>query len=207
MFLGVLGFSALPFTPAWAGTRLLVSGSGMAAIPLVIIGLFFGGAHILLLIGYIRHFQRPIPPETGFVPWTRIIYPVGLLFLPFSHWLFFLWGSVPDWQSAPPAMWWVPLAVVGLGVAAWLLNRGDPLLLPQEANFRGGLNWGASFWGRLLRLGWLYRSLFFAYRQVGRVLRSISRLLEGDGGVLWALLFLLLLYSLGVSLFGGNLGI
>jgi hypothetical protein len=203
MFLGVIGCSGLPFTPSWAGTRLLVSGSGPGAIPLILIDvmLFFG--HVLLILGYVRHFWRAVPPQQGFDPWSRLVYPAGLLFLPASHWIFFFWGEIPAWQTAPLAMWWTPFAATGLVGVAWYLNRGDPLLLPQETGFRGGLSWGASFWGRVLSLDWLYRALFFLYRQVGRALSSMARLLEGDGGLLWALLLLLFLFSLSFAITGG----
>ena len=207
MFLGVVGMSAIPFTPSWAGARLLASGTGPTAILLILINALYFVGHVLLMLGYIRHFRRPLAPQEGFDPWTRLIYPVGLLLLPVSHWLFFLWGNIPDWRTAPPAMWWVPVAMVGLAVSAWFLNRGDPLLLPQEASFLGGLNWGASFWGRLLGLQWLYGTLFFLYRRIGQFLGSLGRLLEGDGSMLWTLLLLLLLYTLSISAFGGTGGL
>lgn len=202
IILSMIGFSMLPFTPSWAGSRLLISGPLPGAIPLILIGALFFFGHILLLLGYIRHFQRSVPPHEGFELWTRLVYPLGLLLFPVSHWLFFLWDGIPDWRSAPLAMWWIPFATIGLAILAWIFNRNDPLLLPQEANFRGGLNWGASFWGKMLRLEWLYRALFALYRRIGIILSAVGRLLEGDGGILWALLLLLLLYSLSVSAFG-----
>jgi len=206
MFLGVLGISMLPFSPSWPAARLLASGLWPEALPFIIIGLLFFTANFLLLIGYIRHFRRSIPPQTGFEPLTRLVYVTGLLLLPLSHWIFYFLYGIPDWRTVPTAMWWTPLISTGLAISVWVFYRQDPLFLLQQGSFRGGLNWSATFWGKLLSLKWLYLALFEIYRRVGRFFDALGRLLEGDGGVLWALLLLLLLYSLSVSTLGNGGG-
>ena len=50
--------------------------------------------------------------------------------------------------------------------------------------------------GEPSRLDFFYRSLWNLYTGLGRLGNSISIALEGDGGILWALLFLVLFLSL-----------
>jgi hypothetical protein len=86
-----------------------------------------------------------------------------------------------------------------LGGGGWLLARRDPVLLPVETAFRGSLDWSSSAMARVLSLNWAYRSVWLVYRWIGHLLSLLSRILEGDGGLLWALLLLLLLYSLAIA--------
>ena len=48
----------------------------------------------------------------------------------------------------------------------------------------------------LLRLDWLYRLVGFSYRVAQSMVRALTRILEGEGGVLWVLVLLALLVSL-----------
>jgi hypothetical protein len=52
------------------------------------------------------------------------------------------------------------------------------------------------FLSDLLHLDWLYRSIWFIFGLLGRLISVATAMLEGDGGVLWALLLLALLVSL-----------
>jgi hypothetical protein len=41
-------------------------------------------------------------------------------------------------------------------------------------------------------LDWLYRAFWNLYRQLGRVSHAFTNLLEGESGIMWTLLFLVL---------------
>ncbi len=45
-------------------------------------------------------------------------------------------------------------------------------------------------------LDWLYRSIWILYQLLRRLIDWITAILEGDGGILWAMLLLALLLSL-----------
>jgi hypothetical protein len=49
---------------------------------------------------------------------------------------------------------------------------------------------------QLISLQWFYDSLSWVYNAIGQVLSFITSLLEGEGGILWALLLVALLVSL-----------
>jgi hypothetical protein len=46
------------------------------------------------------------------------------------------------------------------------------------------------------RLDWLYRFFWDVYRFIGRSLRVTAAVIEGEGGVLWALVAVLLVWLL-----------
>ena len=50
--------------------------------------------------------------------------------------------------------------------------------------------------GQSSRLDSIYRVLWNIYRQAGRLSASFVSAFEGDGGILWALLFLVLFISI-----------
>jgi fatty-acid desaturase len=54
-------------------------------------------------------------------------------------------------------------------------------------------------------LDWFYQGLWHINNLVGRVLRAISTIIEGDGGLLWTILLLVLLISLLTTTLNGLL--
>jgi hypothetical protein len=96
-------------------------------------------------------------------------------------------------------VWWAAvLSVVLAGGGWWALSRTG---VRQDAVEGDG--WFAivarpvGHWiGAVFGLNWLYRSLFFLYRLLQQLVNFFSMLLEGQGGVLWALLLLALLSTL-----------
>jgi uncharacterized membrane protein YecN with MAPEG domain len=187
-FFGLLGFSALPFTPAWDGMRLVLPLSSFPIFP------FFLLAHALLVLGYIRHTWRAGDPLTGTERWAQLIYPLGLALLLISY----FWIQVPgilDHQSANNFLVWAGGGLtLGLAALLWLWIQRGPRL-PQRI---------VSVGSRLLSLGWFYRLLWVVYRSVGWFVSILTRVFEGEGGILWALVALALLVTF---LLGINLGV
>ena len=58
------------------------------------------------------------------------------------------------------------------------------------------IRWVVSRLMLVLRLDWFYRTAGWVYQGVGALLFGVTSILEGDGGVLWALVILSLLISL-----------
>jgi hypothetical protein len=178
LVLGLLGFTGLPFTPAWQGVRLF---SAPYSIWLVL----FLISHALLLAGYLRHSLRAGFPLQGVERWVWIIYPWGLLLLPAAHNLITWWGhssgEFPQLLSSWPAF--LSAALVGILYAAD--RRGYVLPTQWLSNAQN-----------FLSFNWLYRALWSLYHSIGRAVRSINLILEGEGGILWTLLLLTLMISL-----------
>ncbi|MBI5081249.1 MAG: hypothetical protein HZB17_08120, partial [Chloroflexi bacterium] len=59
---------------------------------------------------------------------------------------------------------------------------------------RAGYIWNAAT--SAARLEWLYRIAWETYRLIGRSLRTIAAIVEGEGGVLWTLVVALMVWLL-----------
>lgn len=193
--LGLLGFSALPLTPAWNGMGIytypnLMQTSGIAgnlekpAIYLVYT-LVLLIAHALLLSGYIRFMLKQEVTLKGVERWVWVIYPLGLFLLICSQYLLGFW-SWPKFQEVSSPGWWGGATAAILTVIIWLLTYRIPLL-PENV---------MSTWRDFFSFNWLYRLLWLAYQGIGRLVSWTTMILEGEGGLLWTLVLLALIISL-----------
>lgn len=173
--LGLFGFSVLPFSPAWNGVRLY-AGQFHPFLAVFLV------AHALLLVGYLRHTLRVGTPLTGVERWVWFLYPFGLALLPVTHLLFGVWTN-PGFDNVPLVGWWVGPVVLGLAVLLIAWSRRIPHF-PR---------WAIIVFAYIFSLNWLYRLFWSLYRRTGRLLRFLSIVMEGEGGVLWAFLVLVLL--------------
>lgn len=175
--LGVLGITALPFSPTWNGARLYDP-------PFNVLLIFFLITQILLVLGFIRHTLSGVERLVGLERWVWLIYPLGLGLLPVSL-LLFGWWTNPGIADAPAAGWWIGAVVT---VASALAIAGFRLRSVQFPN-------ELPLYNSLLSFGWLYQVFRGFYRLLSRLIAFLSNVLEGEGGLLWALLILLMLLS------------
>lgn len=180
--LGLLGFSTLPFTPAWDGARLYSAPYSPLILPLLV-------AHVLLLAGFFRHMIQPGEQLAGVERWVLVIYPLGLILVPLSHFVVGGWSWVQLLREGGFQLnilrLWPALLVAALTIFLVLRGRSRMLIPPGiEPVLKN-----------LLSMNWMYRVFWGAYNLIGRLLSGISRLLEGEGGVLWALLLLALILA------------
>jgi hypothetical protein len=185
IFIVAIELAALPFTLTATGWQ-----SGTQISPLLII--IFLPAQALLLAGFVRHALHPGESSLESQPrWVQVIYPLGLSIQMSISILLGLWG----WDGArQTGAWWAGLVVVVL--AAGLIALA--LTVMQRLLSRGG--GAANPWAETLRLNWLFDFIWVAYRFLGRVSNIITGTLEGDGGILWSFLLLVLLLSVFTSL-------
>lgn len=181
-FFGLVGLSALPFTPAWAGVYLFTAPFGLWMILLLFV-------QVSLLIGYVKFTLLPGDQLSGVERWVWVIYPLGLAIIPFTQLIIGLSGN---WRLPTNLLDWyglVPVVFSGLAfllykrlsdIALWKRITGS--FVPLTQNF--------------FSLNWLYRSIWLVYIGLGRIVRLLSRILEGEGGILWALLLLVLFVTL-----------
>jgi hypothetical protein len=174
---GLLGFSGLPFTPAWQGV-------GLFSAPFSIWLVFFLLGHALLLAGYLRHSLRAGASLQGVERWVWIIYPWGLILLPITHNFITWWGHSPAEFPRLLASWPTFLSAA-LVVILYVADRRG-YVLPEK-----WLSNAQAF----LSFNWLYRILWSLYHSLGRAVRFINLILEGEGGILWTLLLLTLMIS------------
>jgi hypothetical protein len=141
-------------------------------------------AHIALLIGYLRHSRRQTEPLVGVERWVQVIYPLGLIMLPVTYILSAIFSPEVPGTAAPP-FWPIILSVGIAGVGGILYWK--KVVLPTRV---------FDLLDSVFSLRWLYPVLAWLYQFAGRVAREVSLLLEGEGGVLWALVVLVLLVSI-----------
>lgn len=177
LLVGAFSLSSLPFSltaSAWLGKLSFF-------IPFVII------AQAILLAGFIRHALRPGGRDSleSQQNWSRTVYPTGILLLIILQ---LLLGWI-GWDGARQIGAWLQAVIVSTltFVLVWATPRFR-ILNPIRAHW---VNPTTS------RLSTIYQGLWtIIYRVFGRISQTITLTLEGEGGIMWTLLFLVLFVSL-----------
>ena len=178
LFLNIAFIAALPFTLTASGW--IENKTWWFFTPFLMV------AHALLLAGYFRHARRsqdtPLNATNLFL---RTLYPSGVLIFTLSLLVLGLIG----WEGAAQLGTWLPGLVTALLAAGliWLRPR-IRALNPLEAhwltpNTETGFN-------RVYDFSW---NIYYALRNL---IEQITNILESDGGILWALLFLIVFASM-----------
>jgi hypothetical protein len=177
--LGLWALSALPFSPtatAWqAGNNL----SWLFVVPLL-------PAQALLMAGFLRHTLHP--GETSLESqekWVKVLYPAGLLIPAATAILLGFWGGV---GARTIGLWWLAIVVILLTTGFTLLALRTLIQIPPSS--------ASSQWIRLFRLEWFYNMLSSIYHFLRRIAGIITSSLEGEGGLLWSFLLLVLILSI-----------
>jgi hypothetical protein len=179
LLIGAWALSSLPLSVSALAWQSNIAGLDFA-LPLFLI------AQALIIAGFVRHALRPStrPSLESQPPWAKSVYPAGIGLLLFVQLMLGLWG----WDGASQ------IGMPAVGIAASLLTLGllwaiprFPILNPARAH------WIPSTPSRLDRL---YQNLWTWYRWLGRIGQTMSDILEGEAGIMWTLLFLVLFVSL-----------
>lgn len=180
LLIAAFSLSGLPFSLTASGWQ---SGAGSFFLtwPLSV------AAQALLLAGYVRHALRPGAHENpgSQLPWTQNMLPAGIGLLLLTALLLGLFG----WEGSASFRGWLPaLVTVVLSILLIWLTPRLRLLNPIRAHWvrpEGG-RWRRAFSGGFWNL----------YHSSARLGRLISDALEGEGSLMWTLLFLALFISL-----------
>jgi hypothetical protein len=180
--LGILGLTGLPFTPAWDGAHLY-------AAPFDVFLPIFLISQAILMTGYLRHALAASSDLSGSERWIRTVYPLGLGLLPLSHYLIAWQTPLPHDNTGNYAEWWAGLSVLIITALLIFIGQRD-LHLPSVI---------MPVWNRLYSLKWMANLAWALYRSVGKVIVIATNIMEGSGGVLWAMVLLVILVSLLVQ--------
>ncbi len=176
LFAGAWALSALPFSATatgWNGQGGILD----LAIPVFVV------AQALLMAGFVRHALRPSTRASlqSQPAWTRSVYPAGIGLLLLTM----LVLGIVGWDGA------LQIGALLPGAAASLLMFGLLWAIPRFAV----LNPVPAHWLRPSagsRLDRIYGTFRGIYQGLSTISETISGVLEGDAGVMWALLFLVL---------------
>lgn len=180
LVLGLMGFSGLLFTPMWYGMRLYTTPIRPELIILVI-------AHAMLLAGYLWHAMRSVLPLTGVERWVLVVYPWGISLLPLVQLLLSWWGQFTGVQAKWTGTYTILVlpSIITLGLAALMfLGLRKGLAIPEDVQ---------TTLDSVFSLRWYYHILRSGFRSLGSAFGFLSNVLEGEGGILWALLLMILL--------------
>jgi hypothetical protein len=176
MLVGAFSISSLPFSltaSAWVG-RL-----GFFTI-------FVAAAQALLIAGFIRSATRPTGRDSldSQQNWMRTVYPAGIFMLIFFQALLGLAG----WNGSRQIGAWLLAVIVSLLTFGliWATPRFR-ILNPVRAHWLTPADSG---------LNSIYQGFWTVYRIFGNIGQTITDVLEGEGGIMWTLLFIVLFVSL-----------
>jgi hypothetical protein len=172
------GLSALPFSltsSAWLSGNASSIGFVLPLLP----------AQALLIAGFIRHALHPGETSLESQPrWVRLIYPAGLLLLPVTALLLGLWG----WNgSRILGLWWTALPVIGLVLLLLFFESW----ISKHAAFPS-----AGQWIRTLHLDSVPHVFSSMFTTMERATDLLSGTLEGEGGIFWSFVLLVLILTL-----------
>jgi len=190
--LGILGFIGLPYTLAASGWEGLIGTRFTFGSALMLL------AHTMLVLGYLRYTFEITGTVTGLERHARITYPLGLILIVQTIVILTL-GGWPG--SLTPGLWVASLAsllLAGLIASFYFWQGAQISALIQKQNFRFYRLGSVLIQGfqNILSLQWLYQSLGWIFRQTAAVGLTVSRIIEGEGGILWSLVFLVILITL-----------
>jgi len=182
----------------WVNRALLIGAWSLSSLPFSLTasvwntgsyGFFFPfliATQALLIAGFARHALRASGRDSidSQPDWTRKVYPAGIGLILLTQLLLGLFG----WDGARqighiPAAAAASLLTFGL---VWATPRLR-LLNPVRAHWVKP----ASSW-----LDRMYRGLWGFYQWLGRISQAVTATLEGGGGIMWTLLFMVLFISL-----------
>jgi hypothetical protein len=188
--LGLLGASTLPVSPAnygWAG--LFPEGFDLLGVVYVVVVAF-------ILFGYFKHLLRPEGNFSRLDRWIQRTYPAGLFLLIIAQAVIFYRTFSSSFRVQ---YWWAGAAASILALAsvvAWNRLQQQTTLSARQNLFSLITSRISNWLNNVLSFNWLYHILEVVYGGLFSVVQVLSETLEGEGGVLWALVLLALLVSI-----------
>lgn len=184
LVLGIFVLSGVPYTPTWAGVNLYNDTISFPLLALLV-------AQGFLLAGYVRFALASRQALSDLRPWANVAYLLGVLLLPLTHLILGWWLGLISIESP----WWPGITSLGIAVILIVLSRRRFGRFSDLA-FRLG-----NFLKSIFSFGWLYKPVLIIFQVLDQIFMTITQVLEGEGGVLWALLIMILLISISLSLF------
>ena len=190
----LLTLSGIPFTPAASGI------AGIAAGPFGGLNIFVWLSLAFILAGVIKFSLNKEKPMTHYENWVTLFCSIGMGVLILSAWSGLLF-KLQGWNQI--TYWWAVAAILvilaGIVFLRYSKSGKNWLKNPQADHFYQTLKPFGSLLNQIFHFEWLYKILSFLFDVQKRIVNGLNLILEGEGGILWALVFLALLISLLAS--------
>lgn len=190
----VVGMLCIPYTP----TAMLPR--GLWGEQFTFSNLFIILSISLLISGWILHAFNQKDETEQYESWVWLFQMMALVFMTVAPWiigLFFLE------KASDLHFWWYAVIlsiVIGLilTVNFYRKHQGNKIAV-FYMGIKRGINPILSYIDRFFRFEWVIQIIKGLGKLVSVSMRLLVRVLEGDGGILWSFLFLVLLASLLIS--------
>ncbi len=191
----MLGMIGLPYTPSngiWLEATSMESGFA---------GLFHNLIIFLALLGVSNNFLKKISMNSSNEKWVDFSNGMSPIILMVSPWIYLPWtnylsGTIIGMIGAG--------IVIGISLSRLLLRKWWVKITQNVTNVAEKLKTDFQFFESLgnnfLKLTWLTNIFKALNYMVEWLVTSTIRMLEGEGGLLWALVLLILLTSIIVSI-------
>jgi hypothetical protein len=185
--LAVIGITGLPFTPSAVGWQGILISGGLFRNFLMILSVSF------IVLGFIRHATIADTFLSQKERWIWLTYPLGLFILILSQWLIFLVSDL-NWYIS--GILYTSIIVFLLPIIIMFLVRKF-LRETEYADFlQRILKPIGNFIIRFLSLRWIYNLIWSFLGFFQRIVNVFSNILEGQGGIIWVIVFLIMLITL-----------
>jgi hypothetical protein len=197
--LAVIGLAlfGLPYSPSQPVFVSLSTGPLSGFNPFLWIGT------ALLITGIIRKSLTPALSGQGREGWMKFFYLLGILLTAIALWIPGLWQSAERNNSQLLLVSFVVFLLEALLLVFLYVPRVKEVV---KESFPFDLGSGIRAYEKTAESGSLSRRIFNAldilYEIIRRLVNGFNTILEGEGGILWAVVFLALLMSLLKSSLG-----
>ncbi len=188
LFIGLLLFTGIPYTSNASGLAGLM-GSPNLFIEIISLLIF-----LPLLIGFFRKINGKAFMPTGFERIVYLTYPLSILLLIVSFVIIGLFG----WRGSRIVGAW-PAIITGfvIIILTMLVNRFLPrqitYVMNSFADFIKKYSFIRQYIRTIIKFSWVYTLFRWIFGIIGRIIDWFTFLLEGESGLLWGMVFLILL--------------
>ncbi len=187
----IAGMLSFPFTPSAPLARLFAGTE-----PVLIKCLWMLG-FALLVSGMIKHSLTRIKFTQPIETWMLLFHTTALFFIAFSPWVLIavLWKDQNQYMN-----WWpgviLTVSITSIMGIFMLLRSKLRFIRIQHKKFNAAFERVNTAAGNIFRINWLSRIFSSIGFVISKIVNLLARVMEGDGGILWSFLFVVLLLSI-----------
>lgn len=188
--MAVIGIAGLPFTPAAVGWQGIIMEGNIIRNIINILSISF------IILGFLKHANNTTTLLTEKEKWIWITYPIGLTLLILTHWLVVLFS---DQNFFIPGMIVVSIIAFLIPIIIYFSITKFIKATEYVQYFQDILTPFGKFFTNFLSLRWLYKILWNVLGFFQKIVNVFANLLEGQGGIVWVIVFLILIITLITS--------